>query len=336
MKNFLTIALIATVISAQASILNLNNAANSPGQYTTAASAIAAAVAGDTILIAGTDLSYGNFTIDKSISLIGPGWVVNGGGISRVAICGNITIGAHNVRVEGLRFAVMNMSNSSGTSIDNLSVKRCISDDQILASSENINNALIEGCLFTKFNDYNLSSSSASWNFSNCTVRNNIFSGQLYNVDNSVIVNNIFLGTNSLSVLASALSLGNVFQGNIAIGRNLASLAAGNTISGNLGYTSGGTVWNGSGNVNDANPNFVSYINLALHDWTNNYNLQPGSPAIGLGPGGDDAGIYSGSGVYRKDGEPSVPIVRAVAVPGGNTVPANSTFTINLTTVSHE
>jgi hypothetical protein len=61
-----------------------------------------------------------------------------------------------------------------------------------------------------------------------------------------------------------------------------------------------------------------------------------GSPAIGSGPAGNDMGVYGGDGIYRKDGEPAVPIVRAVNVPGGGVVPANATFNINVISVAHE
>jgi hypothetical protein len=336
MKNLILIIVLALFgTEGHSTILNLNNASNSPGQYTTAAAAITAASNGDTILIAGTDLSYGNFTINKSISLIGPGWIINGAGISKVAICADITVSVHDVKIEGIRCNTITAA-SGGAQINNLRVKRCVVDDGIGGSSEHIVDGLIEGCIFTKWNDYNLSNSTSSWNFDNCTITNNIFCGYLYNVDNSVISNNIFLGTSTITILSASYSSNNVIQGNIAIGRNLGSLPASNTISGNLGYSSAGTVWGGSGNINDADPTFTTYTSLALHTWNNDYNLLPGSPAIGLGAGGEDAGVFGGDGVYRQDGEPSVPIIRAVAVPGGNTVPANSTFTINITTVSHE
>ncbi|MBL7941227.1 MAG: hypothetical protein JNM00_00570 [Flavobacteriales bacterium] len=335
MKHIFTLALLLAAYASQATILNLNNSATSPGQYTTAAAAITAASTGDTILIAGTDLSYGSFTINKSISLIGPGWIINGAGISKVAICADITVSVHDVKIEGIRCNTITAA-SGGSQINNLRVKRCIFDSGIGGSSEHVVDGLIEGCIFTEWNDYNISSSTSSWNFDNCTITNNIFSGYLYNVDNSVIQNNIFLGTSTLTNLSATYTNNNVFQGNIAIGRSLGSLPATNTVSGNLGYSSGGTVWGGSGNINEADPTFTTYTPLALHTWNNDYSLLPGSPAIALGPGGEDAGVFGGDGVYRQDGEPSVPIIRAVAVPGGNTVPANSTFTINITTVSHE
>jgi hypothetical protein len=66
------------------------------------------------------------------------------------------------------------------------------------------------------------------------------------------------------------------------------------------------------------------------------YTLDAGSPGIGAGSGGSDIGIYAGNGVYRKDGEPAIPIIRQVNVPGGTTVPANATFTINIISEAHE
>ena len=89
--------------SMSATIYTVNNAAVSPGQFTTVAAAVAAASAGDTLMIAGTDVSHGNVTLDKALTILGPGWVVSGGGISKVAVFGNITIQASNTRIIGVR-----------------------------------------------------------------------------------------------------------------------------------------------------------------------------------------------------------------------------------------
>nr|MCU0389209.1 hypothetical protein [Chitinophagaceae bacterium] len=58
---------------ANAGVLTVNNATVSPGQYNTIAAAIAAASAGDTILIHGTGINYGSITVDKRLVFIGPG-----------------------------------------------------------------------------------------------------------------------------------------------------------------------------------------------------------------------------------------------------------------------
>lgn len=318
-----------------AAVFTVNNANPSPGQYTTVAAAVTAANTGDTLMISGTDISYGNMTINKALTLIGPGWVVSGGGISRVAIFGDVIFSESNTTFIGLRAFRIASVNNTVTLFSNITIHRCIIDTKVDLVSENWNNCSIEGCVFTEFSAYNISSATATWALSGSSIRNNVFNGYLYHINTTVISNNIFLGTTSTTQIASGLVTSNTFSGNIAIGRSINTVSVSNNVTGNLSW--GGTgAWVQTGNITNVDPMFTSYVQNTTHIWAYDYTLLGGSPAIGTGPAGNDIGVYGGDGIFRMDGEPAIPIVRAVNVPGGGVVPANATFNINVISVAHE
>jgi hypothetical protein len=318
-----------------AAVFTVNNANPSPGQYTTVAAAVAAASTGDTLMISGTDISYGNMTINKALTLIGPGWVVSGGGISRVAILGDVTFSESNTTFIGLRAFHIVSVNGSLTQLSNVTIHRCIIDTSVDLGSEDWSDCSIEGNIFSQWNAYNITSNTSSWVLTGSSIRNNIFNGYLYYINTSDISNNIFLGTTTTTQIATGGVVSNTFSGNIVIGRTLNSIAVSNNITGNLSW-GGSAAWLQTGNITDVNPMFTSYVQNTTHIWAYDYTLQGGSPAIGTGPAGNDIGVYGGDGIFRIDGEPAVPIVRAVNVPGGGVVPANATFNINVISVAHE
>jgi len=337
-RLFFVNVIIATLLSSSAfaSVYTVNNAIPSPGQYTTVASAAAAAATGDTLMISATDISYGNVTLDKALTILGPGWVVSGGGVSRVAIFGIITFNSSNTSFIGIRAISIISITASATELSNIKIHRCIIDVSVNLNSEDWNNSSIEGCIFSEFNGFNITSNSGNIVLSGSIIRNNVFNGFLYYISNSVISNNIFLGnTASPTQIVSSGVTNNTFSGNIAVGRAINTVVASNSVTGNLSW--GGTgAWVQSGNLTNVDPQFTSYTQNTIHNWANNYTLLVTSPAIGTGPAGTDIGVYGGDGVFRMDGEPAIPIVRAVNVPGGGVVPANATFNINVISVAHE
>jgi hypothetical protein len=330
-----TVVLLTLSSNLFAGVFTVNNANPSPGQYNTFAAAVVAASTGDTLMVSGTDISYGNVTMNKALTVIGPGWVVSGGGISRVAIFGTITFSESGSRFIGLRAASITSVNAGLALLSDIIIQRCIIDVSVNAAAEDWENCNIEGCVFSEWNGYNITSANSSVIITASVIRNNVFNGFLYYVTNSDISNNIFLGTGSVIQIASGGTTNNTFGGNIVVGRILSSINASNNVTGNLSWGGSG-VWVQSGNITNVDPMFTSYVQNTIHIWGYDYALQVGSPAIGSGPAGNDMGVYGGDGIYRKDGEPAVPIVRAVNVPGGGVVPANATFNINVISVAHE
>jgi hypothetical protein len=197
-----TVVLLTLSSNLFAGVFTVNNANPSPGQYNTFAAAVVAASTGDTLMVSGTDISYGNVTMNKALTVIGPGWVVSGGGISRVAIFGTITFSESGSRFIGLRAASITSVNAGLALLSDIIIQRCIIDVSVNAAAEDWENCNIEGCVFSEWNGYNITSANSSVIITASVIRNNVFNGFLYYVTNSDISNNIFLGTGSVIQIA--------------------------------------------------------------------------------------------------------------------------------------
>lgn len=335
--GLLLLTILAFGIQSFANVLQVNNFAPSPGQYSSLQTAVNAAVAGDTIYLAGTGINYGGVTIDKQLSLIGPGFTVAGSTISGVAQVGIISLtnlNASGSRFMSIRFFQLISTDGASSIFSNITVQRCLVDDCLFLSNDDWTGCLIEGNVFTSVGP-NTTASSSSANTINSTIRNNIFNGTLYYATTNVIEQNIFPGVNNGNTAIISGASGNTFQNNIAIGRNCASVDVTSNCTGNMSYLCFSPNFPGSGNYPNTNPMFVVY-SAGIFSWTHDYHLSLGSPALAAGAAGMDLGVYDGDGIYRKDAEPTVPVIRNVILPNGNVVPSNSTFTINVSTVTHE
>ena len=69
----------------------------------------------------------------------------------------------------------------------------------------------------------------------------------------------------------------------------------------------------GSGNIVNQDPKFVKYDG-GVFEYTDDFNLQTGSPAIGAGIGGVDLGIYGGSYPFSIDVGKIVPEVTSLSI----------------------
>ncbi|MBL7944108.1 MAG: hypothetical protein JNM00_15160 [Flavobacteriales bacterium] len=320
-----------------ATVRNVNNASPSPGQYSTIASAIAASLPGDTLYLAGTGLDYGTVNLDKQLTIIGPGWKVNGaiyGGNAQVGTINMTNIAAAGSRFVGFRFFQLNSSTASANVFTGLIVQRCIIDDCLYLGNDDWSGTLVEGNLFTSSGP-NFFAPVNSANVTSSTVRNNIFNGILYYATSNLIEQNIFLATANANVAIVTQGTLNTFRNNICIGRNCMSVDNTATVTANMSYQCTTPNFNGTGNYPGIDPEFSSYT-PGLYNWSYDYHLKASSPAVGAGFGGLDLGVYAGDGIYRKDGEPNIPIVSTFTIADGAVVPANANITINVTGTVHE
>ena len=288
-------------LMANAAVLTVSNNPNSPGQYTTASAAITAASAGDTIYFHGSNTTYGNMTITKTLHLVGNGYYVNTQtGLSTKA--GNIIFST-----DGFSFA--HNSTITGFDADNVQIQNCddiaiyrndIGNIQVLQALNNINdtvknlhvynnvvftlngqlgrtkNALIENNIIRQ----NVS----NWQSTTTTVRNNVFkNAQIINNQYTVFANNIFYGQSS--GYSWYYSTGNQF----------------NVISNNLFVKPGGSLaWiggnnSGGNNIYNQLPNFINAPVANAFTYGDDYRLASNSPGKNYGTDGTDIGIYGGN-----------------------------------------
>lgn len=101
MKFLLLLLAISVTYTLSADIIVVDNTPGTGAPYTTLQSAINAASAGDTIMIQPSAISYGNVNVNKSLTLLGPGFYEQTG---KNATVGTITLqtGSSNTTITGL------------------------------------------------------------------------------------------------------------------------------------------------------------------------------------------------------------------------------------------
>jgi hypothetical protein len=330
-----------------------------PAQFTTVEGAINAAANGDTILIAGSQTNYvitaNPLIITKKIILIGEG-INNPDG--------------YNTRIQGppsgvLTFGRLNPSQSSNDSkiigIDLYNFGQLYIDGNFSGSTapERIINGIeFIGCRITESIIFFLNI------YQNCKVQNCLFeNGQIRFFDspnNLIITNSIFYSNNSyiqssnipanhLVFIKNCLFLnrtsnyfnsinGIVVENNIFYKAEPTGTVTNSIFNNNLTYLCNnntlppaGAGNTGTGNIVNSNPLFVNYPPLGANfDWTHNYGLQSGSPAIGAGTGGTNIGLTGGTHPLNQlKGNSPLPVVTSLSLPNSS-VPLSGTLQGNI------
>lgn len=321
-------AMMLTAQQAAATVHTVSNVTNSIAMYDNVDDALDAASPNDTIYLMASPESYGNFTVEKPLVIIGSGTYPEIGQRSRT---GSISINPQ----------------GSGTMIrgvDAGSIRATLSVVG-LETFTDVTDVVVE---YNRLGSIS-SGGSSSGVMMNWVIRNNIFranstqagtllsgSGRVVNV---LIANNIFHNNNNsgtagdLFSFGNLASLGNVFRNNVCDSRSAGTrisglqnfhvfnnivIGAGGvssfedcTVSNNLFYGDVqesalfGSGSSGSNNITglSQDPQFVdvsgsvhigNHFNYPGGNSSIDFNLQPGSPAAGAGVNGEDMGIHSG------------------------------------------
>lgn len=310
---FTCIMLLALWTSAYADIIRVNNT-GADADYSNLQTAVDAASAGDTLHIEPSGTSYGNLTLNKSLTLIGPGYHLDE----------NIDLQASPVTS-----AITNLSLAQGC------------DDSVITGLD-INavyrsgSGSIADVVFTR-NRLNLVSISGTMNISNLFFSQNYFySTSTYAINISAstsyaisftAVNNIFysastsygyiaVGSNSTGIFinnnfdsSSVATQNSTFENNIFSKGSV-------TNDGNSVYTKNvchnATIPASNGNILNVTPTSVyeDHPNTSSSFTIDSrYQLKSGSPAIGAGVAGVDCGAFGGSSPYRLSGIPAIPSI---------------------------
>ncbi|MBL0049306.1 MAG: right-handed parallel beta-helix repeat-containing protein [Bacteroidetes bacterium] len=315
---------------AQATVLTLSDAANSPGQYTDLNNAIAAASSGDTLYMHGSPIDYTTVavTLNKPLTIIGAGGLPNKNfsfptklsalilgtsGIGGTTASGTKIIGCE---ITALTLNAGNYSTIPG--ISDVTITRCKITNIYFNQGATTSALAHNNILFYNNVIYNITGSGGNGKIRNCVFKNNIlwwvtglgdeFLGSwilsnnviLYGVTNNrsaVISNNIFYNTLSTSCLAS---------------NNYCSVSNNSIVSTAHAYTAADIIYGtntGGNNLLNQDPLFVSYTTTTtvLYNYSQtqpsaapftNFNLQPSSLCLLFGTDGTDIGIYGGSSPF--------------------------------------
>jgi hypothetical protein len=318
----LSFVLFVCSISLFAATRTVSNRPGDLAEFTSIQAAVDASADGDILLITGSATSYNDVTINKRLTLIGPGANPNfNGGVS--ANITTLTFGnsqASNSVLLGLDIGNVNIAVAD---CDNVQVKRTkVNYLYHFGSDQNRipQNWLIEECYFNGSGIYNYVNdiTTANWNIINSyiygsiTMNGSIFSnnvffsfgGNVFTGRSHVITNSIFM-TVSLGGLTESSIANSIFNTNPNI--NLASNSS-------------------SGNFFETDPLFVQFSWFDLYN--SDLSLQSGSVGINAGTDGTDIGLFGGKG-FLVSGLPGIPQVESLVILNPN-VPQNGTLNIKV------
>jgi hypothetical protein len=304
MKTIFTLVLTCALhIAAFATVRTVNNINGIDADYATMVSAINASQAGDTLYIMPSPTTYGNFTVNKQLFILGAGH--NPEYTAYSAICGTITLSAQ----------------STGTVIKGLNIS-------IIATDNNVINNIVIG------NNY-ISNTNAPFSFNNVGTYNNwIFEGNVMYTANAnflnftglganLILRNNFIHTSTLTGVLNFLPTGTVVDhniitayssstisypivnsSNIVIRNNIfyftnsnvmypADYCPGCAWEKNILFSNNSSIYNIPGtNYVNQDPAMVSFS--TIWNYNADFHLTESSPGVGQATDGTDIGIYGG------------------------------------------
>ena len=305
-----------------AKIWRVNNGGAS-ADFTDMNSAIAAASAGDTIQVEGSNTPY-NFTNAKKLIFIGPGYLLTKNPKTQFDPNSANVYGTFSPGSDGS--VLMGFVLYSTISLEANNVKICRNDGNgnTIQIGDNTGNTYSNDTI--EQNYYVAISYTGTAVISNLQVNNNM----LYYV--TLPVTNV-TGVFYNNIVNSTLTVSNFLLENNIIDGDTTGIASTNVFKNNILYNGTTTAVNGNGNF------YVAPFTNIFVDWTDLFTsttgtdgdavLKTGSPAIGKGVGGVNLGVFSGALTYVLSGMPPVPSIYQLSVPNTiNTSPMPVTISI--------
>jgi len=324
----LTLCFIALIaLNASAKIWRVNNT-TLPADFTTIQAAHDAAnvLAGDTLHLEPSLVSYGSLTSTKKLIILGPGYFLNlnanqqANPVTATIVSFTLNAGSSGTVISGLT-----ITNNSYIKTGNITVSRNNFNDAIFLSYDySYSNVIISGNYI--LNAIGNSGSSNTTLITNVLILNNRFT--------YITLNSQFSGVLANNVIANHSSTISNFtiKNNICIHPDNSPYFNGNynVISNNICASQAGLPV-GNGNQTEV-PMLTVFVGLTGHTNDSQYQLKEDSPAIGKGLSGEDCGMFGGNTPYHLSGLPNIPSIYKLSAPSfsnGNTLPVTISVKTN-------
>ena len=303
MKTFtilLGLFLMSLTVQSQPKVITIDNRANSGADYTTLPAAITASIPGDTLHIHPSATSYGVLTTTKRLIIVGLSHNEDNSNNNQKAIVGNVTFQGNsaNSLITGMQYNQI----STNVITDCSNIRIINNRGGTITGGTNADNWIIEGNILTHINN----NSSNGW-----IIKNNIFNRNTWIIQNfnntTSFLNNVVINSSDNFALSCSDPIvnNNVF---ILTGSaddlllNTSTIAFNNNLTYSPNFNPIPAL-NGTGNLNETNPNFVNAPFGSITDFYNNdYNV--GGSAINAGTDGTDLGVFGALFVFDVQGRP--------------------------------
>ncbi len=342
-KFFCAILSVLIFQSSFAGVLTVSNATVSPGQYASITAAIAAASAGDTILVHGTGINYGGFSVTKKLVFIGPGHNPTDKQNINPALIDDISLGAGS---SDSKFYGLNVNRIfTSNTITSILISNCYVRNKVeFAGYQSSNNWIIDGCVFATTGQ-NIDGNGLI--VSNLRIRNCVFNGYIYNFSTgsgyNYINNCVFLS----GVNQNTFQFCYYFYVNNSIFYRAIPRQSNGWVSFEkcLSYQTiaGGPAFSGNSNgvartvYENVDPQFESLpLAGAYFDYAHDYRLKVTSTVKGMGTDATDLGVYGGTEFsntligYNHFGIPLNPYIKVFNITGTNSVNAGDNLQISV------
>lgn len=352
MKTFIGILTSILILSGNswATVRTVSNDPAGGAQHATLQAAYTAAAAGDTLLLEGTGLNYSLSEFwAKNLVVVGIGFNPQKQNPRRSQIqyawnAGGVAMFGINTNAGGSKFYGIEFTGNYGgnttiqlySTTNNILFEDCKFNFMVNFANISANNWVFRNCIFDFNNGFNVNVNGTTALISNVLFSNCVFDGYIEGSSN-LNVNLTFdhcLFLNTTTTTFSNLQFATISNSIFMNGFPCCG-ATNSVFNNNLSRIAGtfppsGTGNSGTGNISGSDPTFTSYSVGTLYATTNNYQLLPGSPAIGMGTGGSDIGVHGGGSGFSRFGEVlHTPIVRAVNIQNTSVAP-NGTLNVNV------
>lgn len=318
----LSLVLFVGSISVFAATRTVSNRPGDLAEFTSIQAAVDASANGDVILVTGSATPYGDVSVNKRLTIIGPGANpnFNGGVGATISTLIFSNSQASNSVLLGLDLGAINIAVPD---CDGVQVKRTrVGHLYHFGSDQNKipQNWLLEECNINGSGIYNYvnDTQTANWN-----IRNSYIYGSI-TMNGSIFTNNVCFSFGGNAFVGRGHVITNSIFMNYGMGAISESSIANSifNIQPNINLTSNSS----SGNSFETDPLFVSFN---FQDFYNSdLSLQASSVGINAGTDGTDIGLFGGRG-FLVSGLPGIPQVESLVILNP-TVPQNGTLNIKV------
>jgi len=341
-------ALVMFTSNALATVWRVNNNSTTPSisaNFTALSTAAGSALvlAGDTLYVEGSATSYGTLTLNKRLTIIGPGYFLASNDTTQAfqqrSIITSLTV---NASAAGSVFAGMTILNTTAAvNANDVVFDRCHFDHSSGAPAIRINTGVLNTIIRRSFLHTSMFTSEPSIdilaNCLNIVVDNNIIKCGNKNSTSSGMA--IRMNGTATAIIRNNTINGPVNVSNAIFDNNihLTGYFIQNTTMVSVFNNIGNSTQFGTANGNQSSVNMTNVFTYGPgnENIDNHYSLKAGSPALGAGVSGVDCGAFGGTNPYVLSGMPAIPAIFGVTL-GSNVVTSASGLQINTKSKAHD